>query len=157
MTLPAIDDLNAVGGIITDYRTPPDPTVERNASNDNQIAADATMATRTITRGFVAWQAGTTPTVMAHEALWGNGSPVAPVVVHVSTGVYTITWPANVTDGLGVVQALNLRRGWGAVALGTVGIVQVYRTGPNVVQVSTFNPAGTANDLAGAYVDVYVV
>lgn len=158
MTLPAIDDISSVGGLISDYRAVPDPTVERSAAQDNQIAANGIMATRTITRAFVAFTGGATPALVEHDALWGTGSGVAPVVAHVGTGHYTITWPATVTDALGVAQSINLRRAWASYESATDYMLpSAIRTAPNVVTVYVQAGGPPALSDIGATFNVFVV
>jgi hypothetical protein len=155
MTLPAIDDIAAVGGIIHDYRQIPDPTVERTASQENQIAADAIMATRTLTRAFATFSASTTPALVSHDAVWGTGPGVAPVIAHTGTGVFTITWPATVTDALGVVQPMNLRRCWLGLEGANWAIYTATVTAPNQVTVRTWLAPGgplSLDNLTSAYV-----
>lgn len=145
MTLPAIDDLASVGGAINDYRPVPDPTVERAANHDNIIAANAVSATRTLTRAFASFTLGTTPALVQHDAVWGTGSGVAPVVARTGTGVWTITWPATVNDALGVSQAVNLRGPWvsyGGLGTTTFLLASVERTAPNVLTVYTLGDGG---------------
>lgn len=161
MTLPAIDDISAVGGQIQDYRAVPDPTVERSAAQENQIAADAVMATRTITRAFAAYTAGATPAIVSHDAVWGTGAGVAPTVALASTGVWTITWPATVTDALGVVHSTNFRRAWACVEGANWAIHTCTVTAPNVVTVRTWLvPSGppALDNLTSAYtIAVYAI
>lgn len=157
MTLPAKDDLASVGGAINDYRPVPDPTVERSAAFDNTIAADVVAATWTITRAFAAFVAGASPALSSHDAVWGTGAGVAPVVAKTATGVFTVTWPATVNDVLGVSQSVNLRRAWPSLEGTTPGFATATVTSPNVVTVRTFNSSGVANDLTGTIIVVFAV
>jgi hypothetical protein len=155
MPLPDIDDLDSVGGEINDYRTVPDPTVERTATSDNKIAADAVMATRTATRVWVKFTGhATTPTVSAWDAVWKGSTVTAPTVTRDAAGLYAVTFPATVLDELGDEHTLNLRGGWGAVAArGSVGVAV---TSPNACSVYT-DAAGVADDFVGTAIHVFLI
>lgn len=123
MTLPNRDSLSTFGGTLgagyADFASSLDPTTDMPASAGNQLLSDVAMMTRTAVRAWVRFAPAGVGTVIlvAHYALWGNASGVAPVLAYGgSTGIYTITWPATVQDDITVTsaagyvgpQALNL-------------------------------------------------
>lgn len=111
MTLPSRDSLSTFGGTpgagLVDFSPPIDPTTDLPAAGLNQALSDVAMMTRTAVRAWARFTpAGTgTPVLVNHWALWGNSSGVAPVVARTTTGIYTVTWPATVTDDVTVSSA----------------------------------------------------
>lgn len=157
MTLPAKDDLASLGGTLTDYGVSvTDPTTDLSAAASNQFRADVAMMSRTAVRAWVRFSGhATTPTIVASDAVWGA---TPPTVAHAATGTYTVTWPATVSDALGVTQAVN----FGCVVECAVdsqflASAQAVLTSANVVTVYTFNSAGSANDLAGTNIRLLVI
>lgn len=163
MTLPAKDDFATYGGQKLDYTDVVDPTTDRSAAEMNAALASASMMTRTIVRAVVSFAAdgadGYNNDVFNHEAVWGNNISVIPTVFHNSVGLWTVTWPATVTDALGVVQSTNFKFGWAIYNAGTFGAAQMLITSPNVCQVFLFNAAGTGIDGpgAGATITVFLI
>ena len=125
MTLPSVDSFQTFGGALVDYAPCEDPSTDRPAAAANQWYADTAAMTQTAIRAFVRLSksgAGysiflpdvPTSSLTQQAAVWVDGSGVIPfvswpVVVRVSAGVYTITWPTTVVDSLGVTQTLNFR------------------------------------------------
>jgi hypothetical protein len=111
MTLPSRDSLATFGGTLgagyVDYSPVLDPTVDMPAAAGNQALSDVAMLTRTAVRAWARFTpAGTgTPVLVSNWALWGTGSGAQPAVARSGVGIYTLTWPATVTDDLTVSSA----------------------------------------------------
>ncbi len=168
MTLPNLADPSADYGMpaggFADYGvSPTDPTTDWTSGNPpnqtntggpgaNQMIVDVAGLTRVSTRAFARFTAGTTPAIVSpngHDAVWGNDSSVKPTPAHTATGTWTLTWPTQITDTLGVIRQLNLR--WAKVRVegSTLAFAQCVVTSPNVVTVYGWNSAGAPNDLTG--------
>src|SRR4051812_11244544 len=106
--LPNSASYSTYGGEKTDYQPVEDPTTDRSADEVDEALADTSAMTRMIPRAFVTFQTnGTTCTVVAHDAVWGNDVSVAPTVTRIGLGAYDVTWPTTVTDARGNVRAVN--------------------------------------------------
>jgi hypothetical protein len=115
MTLPGSATLSTYGGAKQDYLAGvTDELTDRGAAEANQAYADIAGATHTIGRAYVRFRlnAAADPTLLLHDAVWGNAPGVAPVLDWVSTGRIKITWPQTVTDELGVEHTVAFRDGW---------------------------------------------
>ncbi|GAC1540151.1 MAG: hypothetical protein NVS3B10_30310 [Polyangiales bacterium] len=149
---------------IADYGLPPagfvdylvaavDPTTDQPAAAYNQSAADVASMTQTPVKAWavVALAGAGAPTLVSHNAMWGNAPGVAPTVARSSAGVWTVTWAATQTDPLAVVRTLNFTMAHGGFdGAALPGLVNVSKTGPNVVTIYGFGFTGTAaTDLTG--------
>lgn len=129
-----------------------DPTTDQSGAAASAAFCDVAQMTRTADRCWARFVAGASPALAAtnpHEAMWGNSAGVAPVVAHIATGQWTVTWPATVTDQLGNSHNVNLRKARVTVEGSTLGFAQCSVTSPNVVTVYGFSTAFAANDLTG--------
>lgn len=154
--LPDIDSLATYGGQKINYSQVVDPTTDMDATQWTIMATSAAGATHTVTRGWVRFTtSATTPTLVAHDAVWGNAPLVTPVLARTGAGVFTITFPVTTTDDNNVVHTTNIRGAWGEVRGNTfANSSRRDVTAANVITVYTA-ASGTANDIAGATVDVY--
>lgn len=160
------DALSSYGGALNDYSPVVDPTTDRPAAGANAAYSATAGLTHTGTRAWArfTWN-GTSVTLVAHDALWGNTLAVAPTPAHTGTGVMTMTWPANVQDeipsgapGYTGPTPLNLRAGWVNARGATSFQRNLDVTSANVATVHLFNAAGTAADPGGATdFDVFVI
>ncbi len=158
MTLPAASDFASYGGLKEDFTTIVDPLTDRSAAEVNPAFADTASMTRTCVRAYLQFTGSTgelSPNF--HNSVWGSSVGVIPILVYSATGVYLLSFPEEVVDGVGETQSLNLSLGWGAVEGDTLGHVTVTKTGPSTFTVSTFNAAGAANDLVGFLINVFVI
>lgn len=162
--LPGISSLAAYGGQLADYAPLEDPNTDRPAVGANQAYADIAGVTHTAVRAWVRF-VGTASTSVAlasvnpHDATWGSGSGVAPVVSHTAgTGIFDITWPVTIVDELGVTQTVNLRAAMAPNIEGaTPGFATLVLTGPNTARLRLFNTAGSLNDFVGATIFAAVI
>lgn len=152
MTFPDIDTINTYGGGLFNYSPVEDPTTDRDAAAMNEALESVAEVTHTAARCWARVVLGASPAlanVNGSDAGWGNASPSPPTPAHSGTGVYTVTWPAVVTDGLGATHNLNLRWARASLEGSTFGFAQASATSANVVTVNCGNSAGAANDLSG--------
>lgn len=171
MTLPSVADPSADYGMpaggFSDYeKKPTDPTTDWTSGNPpnetstggpgaNQMIVDVAAMTRTTRRCWARFTAGTSPTLTAHEANWGNDSSVAPIIAHAATGQYTSTWPTSVADKTGATRSVNLRFPERPNVEGsTLYFVQATMTSPNVMTIYVYNSSGSPNDATGAIIDI---
>lgn len=142
MALPGIATLDTYGGIKQDAYPLTDPTTDMSAAEGNAAFSDVAMMTACCMRAWVQFSvASSTPTLVAHNAMWGTGAGVAPVIARSTTGVYTITWPATVQDQLSNSFTLALRACSFAFVSGTYLVtISVLN---NVATVSFFTTAST--------------
>jgi hypothetical protein len=169
MLIRSIDDY---GGPMTDYAAVTDPTTDEAARFRNRYVCDGSMMMHTAARAIVSFvavngAAPTDPTDFVHDALWGSTNPVKPVVARTAEGIWTLTYPETVddeltpedeTDGGGVTHTTNFRRAC-AQATTVSGVLKhavAEITSPNVVTVRGFMADGTADDIAGSTVTVWI-
>lgn len=148
MTFPAIDSINTYGGVLTDYAPVADPTTDRPAAGVNKALATVAMMSHCAPRAIVQFTGhATTPVLNDHDAAWGDGVSVAPVVTVSGTG-YDITFPSSITDENGDTQSVSLRWGHAQSTSASEYSAQVSATSSNVLHLNTF-AAGVANLAAG--------
>ena len=157
MTFPDVDTIDNYGGALVNVAPVEDPTTDRDAGAMNSALESVAQMTHTAARAWCRVVLGTSAALAAangNDAGWGTTTP--PVPAHSTTGVYTITWPATVTDALGNQHSLNLRTASASIEGATFGFAQANVTSANVVTVNTANAAGSANDLSGVTILVEV-
>lgn len=163
MTLPDIDALTTYGGALNNYAPVMDPTTDEDVSFRNKYATNVAMMTHMIPRAMrsfvgVTAAAPTDPlTGFVHDALWGNGTALKPVLSRTSTGLWKCTWSATVTDELGVSHTVNFRRADAQVECGSTKCdATAVVTAPNEVTIRGWTAAGVADDLNGLLVTTWV-
>lgn len=115
MSLPEKNSFNNLGGELQDYSPVTDPTTDLSAAADNETRADVAAMTRTATRAWVAFTVNGSVINVAgtdYDAVYGNDVINKPTIVKNSPGDYTITFPVQITDALGIIRFLNLQMGW---------------------------------------------
>lgn len=133
-----------------------DPTTDQDASAGNQELIDLACLTRTGILARVTFTTdAATPTLVSHQAQYGNGGGVAPVVARTGLGTFTITLPASVTDYLGRTRTIAIGRAWAQIEGSTARWPAQTSSAANVVTVYTFSTAPAANDIAGTNVTVF--
>lgn len=163
MTAPDIDDPSGnyampAGGFV-DYLPVTDPTTDQTSGGQtgapgaNQWMCSTASMTHTSRRAWARFLGNaTTPTLAVsngHDAHWGSSSPVKPTLVRSAVGIYTVTWPATVTDALGVSHTVNLRWSKACAEGSTLFLVQTSVTAANIVTVYVFTTAFAASDAVG--------
>lgn len=154
MTAPDIDSLATYGGALNNYAPVTDPTTDRDAAAANQAYASAAAMTHTSRRCWARFVGAASTGALAlqvtngHDSHWGSASGVKPTFVRTSAGIVVLTWPATVTDEIGVVHTLNLR--WARCANEDAdGFFRAKVTSPNVVTVTMSTTAAAASDFVG--------
>ncbi len=153
MTTPAIDSLATYGGAMTNYAPVEDPTTDRDAAAANQAYASIAAVTNTAPRSIVVFKPHTTTGAMSltsHRAMWGSDVSVAPVLARATTGTYTVTLPATITDELGVVHTIALFAAHCTSQNTTVASFINCVVSSNVITVYTFNAGGSLADVNSA-------
>lgn len=162
MTFPSKDTIGTYGGVLNDYAPVVDASTDRPASGVNQAYGSVAAMTHNAPRAFCRLVLAATTGALAlaspypHDAAWGNSVGVQPTLARTSAGVFTITWPASVTDEIGNSQAVSFRYAIGALEGPNAGDIACSVTSPNVVTLYAFNVAGAANDFAGVTASVTV-
>lgn len=163
MGLPDSSDISDdYGGPYANQRPTEDGSTEMDAEFGNQLMNDVAMMTHTTPRAWVAftghtWSGSGTDVVVPsdHDAHWGSSTPVRPTIGQASANRYVITWPATVTDQLGVAKTLNIRYPHEPSTLDSaLSRAKVVSKTANTLTIDTFNAAGSANALNG--IPVYV-
>jgi hypothetical protein len=170
MTAFNIDSFSTYGGPFANYGAGVvDPTTDMDASQGNKFLAAAAGMTHTCPRAWVSMTVdGTaTPTLVAHDAIWGSSIAVQPTLAYSgSTGIFTVTWPATVSDEIPVGAAgytgplpLNLRAGWANLrVVSTPYLLFVTVSSANVATLSIYNLAGSlANPGVTTGIDIIVL
>lgn len=159
MALPDVADLDLYGGAKENYMPVEDHLTDEDADDRNEYVSDVAGMTQTACRAWCAFVGNaTTPTDPAsnvHGAVWGNSLSLKPTVARTGAGVYTVTWPTQITDALGTVRNINLRRPWASVEGSTLYFTTATVTSPNVVTVRVFNTSFAANDAVGVTLCVF--
>lgn len=156
MALPDKASLSGTyGGPYANSKDVDDPTTDVDAGAGNQFLCDTAMATHTVRRAWVIWTgitytSGTMVIVPDdHEALWGSGTSVRPLVEQTSAGVYRVTWPTSVNDELAEPHALNVRFPEAPIVYGADGLrAKVISWTANTITVNATS-AGALNALNG--------
>ena len=154
MTLPDIDALANFGGILKNYAPVADPTTDLDASFSNKVRTSMAAASQTLTRSLVVFTTATTSAglvLVGYRSVWGNAPSVAPSLVRLSTGQYTITHPGSVQDELGAAHTVSIFAAAASFEGATAYNCDAYpspRFG-NVVTVNLFTSSGTPTDAAG--------
>lgn len=159
-TLPQASTFDDFGGVKLDYGGPPvTPSVDRSAAEVNGCFASVASGSRTSVRAYCQFTGVSSgnPTVSLHNAHWGSTLSVIPTVVRNSTGNYTVTWPASVTDPLGVVQAVNFQTAIANLEGTVFGFVNATQATPNTVTILTASSAGSLSDLTASPIQVWVI
>jgi hypothetical protein len=165
MTLPDIDSIasynGAPGGVLQDYHGVEDVTTDQPAAGATAQQATTAMMTRTLPRAMVCFTyvSGGSAPVTEHDAVWGNSVSVLPTVARSSAGLFQITFPATVTDAIGVSHSVNLRRGWANLEIQSSLVVvgHVRRVSANVAEVRLVQDGGSAYDPVGIPVTVWMI
>lgn len=173
--LPNRASLAQYGGAIENYSAVIDPKKDEDAKFRNFYVTDTAMMTHTApkaVRSFVAvdnLDPTDPPTGFVHDAQWGDAPSVKPSAVRLSEGNYDVTWPVTVDTELKAEDpsigggdqatiAVNIRRAIAQVECsdGTLRHAVAQVTAANKVRVRTFLANGTADDLPGQIITVWI-
>lgn len=154
--LPDSSSFTDFGGNKLDYTAPVDPTYDRSAAEVNGVFCNVAEMSRSVSRGFVRFVGGSSPTLSSWDANWKGATATLPIVAHSSTGVYTITFPSTVSDESGSAShTVNIRCVKGGLEGTTFGFVNSSASA-NVITVDTAKISGgfAADDLSGVTICV---
>jgi hypothetical protein len=137
-----------------------DPQTQQDAPAFNVMKVDCAAMTNTADQAWVRFVTdATTPTLATTNnggAAWGNAPGVRATPTRVGAGHFRLTWPTDIVDGLGVSHVVNFVRATVMCEGSTCVHAQPSGISANVVDVYTFNAAGTANDIVGTTIHVRV-
>ena len=169
LVLPSISDLASFGGPKSNLTQVVDPVTDEDADDRNAAFANAAAVSHTLWRAWCSFYADNPPTDpvgTVHDAVWGGDVSVKPTVARTSAGLFTVTWPATITDLFAQSQSVSMR-GSGALVnfAGTGGIVPHAITernaSPNVVTVRLYDLASgtpaTPVDAASVLITVFLL
>lgn len=159
--LPDISDINSYGGVKVNDGLIVDINTEEDANDRNEYVGDLAGMTHTIARAWCSFIPGASPTdpsTNVHDAVWGGGASVKPVVTKNGIGDYTVTWPTTVPDALAVNHTLGIRRAWMSVEGATPLYQTVTVASANSVRVRLYATSGSASDASlTSVVTVFIV
>ena len=162
MTTPDIATLATYGGALQNYQGQAvvNPLTDRDAAAANEAYTDCAAMTHTAIRTWTRFTAAASTgalVLVTHDALWGNAAPVTPTLARSALGVFTVTYPATITDELGHTKTPNLRAAWGQARVTSIHYdVDVTPTAPNVLTVRVF-AGGSASDAVGIDLDIFAI
>lgn len=164
MAFPSVDAVQTYGGPFANSAPVVDPTTDQDAAAYNAHAASTAAMTATCGQAWARFVTAATTGAMAlaasnsNNAAWGNAPAQRPTLARSALGVFTVTWPTTIVDGVGVTQTVNLRRVASVLIEGATlsGFAQAAVTSGNVVTVYTFTTAFAASDLVGVTVHLEV-
>ncbi len=148
MTLPDSDDFDSLGGEIFNHSDVENPTTDLDASFNNITRANVAGMSRVVVRSYVELD-GYTESAADHNAVYGNGFSVAPIVSHMGTGEYLITFPETIVDALGVERALNIKQAWADPYFASTRLffARVVRESPHELTVWIVTSSNTRTDM----------
>ena len=168
MALPNSSTISSVGayGKIDNQNLPPaNPTISWSNVLLAPAITDVANASNTNPRAMVRLTlAATTGALVLNNwfAVWMSATTTTPVIARTTTGVFTVTFPVNVSDqysqsvGMPSTIPVNLIMPVGAVLEGsTPGFVNV-SCSTNVVTINTFSANSNPSDLVGSVLNISV-
>jgi hypothetical protein len=155
---PTANTVADYGGIFSDGGVKVvDPTTDQSAAQYAVHQGSTAALTHTGAKAWVRFVAGTSPALAASnngDAAWGNDPSVRATPLRTGTGTYTLTWPTSVVDLIGNTQSVLFVRATAQSEGSTLAFARVAVTSANILTVSTFNAAGSANDVTGITIHV---
>jgi hypothetical protein len=167
ITFPDRDGIATFGGPWRNLSPVVDPTTDASDAGINQMAEDVAAMTQMCPRAAAQFVCASSnaPSLLSHQAGWGNLPQVAPSVARTGVGTYTVAWPPTVNDeitsgpGFTSPHALGLIFGWAnAVASAAFWHPQVVMTAANVATIYLYNSTlALADPASGPAFTVFVV
>lgn len=111
--VPDKSTLATYGGPYSNAYPVASPLTDQDAALANQMMADAAGMTRTKLSFWAVFTTASSSgamTLQAWDATWAAATPTAPTLALVSTGIFSVTVPALITDELGVTHSVNFQR-----------------------------------------------
>ena len=167
MSLPDKDSASTYGALNkVDYQNLPPANTATDWSNPLLAPAICNIAgmTQTIPRAAITIilnSATISISTVSWVAVWGNITTAAPTVAHVSTGVYTITFPSVVSDeynasfGIYYTHPVNFTRGWAQLQNPGELYSCSVQASANVLTLTLYNHSNALSDFSGKIIDVF--
>lgn len=160
MTFPDPATIDSYGGALANKRALTDPLTQQDAPALNVMKVDCASMTNTADQAWVRFVTHATTPFLALTnnggAGWGNAPGVRAAVTRIGSGHFRLTWPEDIDDALGATHVLNFVRATVTCEGTTCVHAKPAAIAANVVDIYTFNAAGTANDIAGTTIHVRV-
>lgn len=146
---------NDYGGPFHDARPVKNPKTQLSAAMGGKLIETVCQSTFTSPRTTGTFTCTTTtgavdPENVAHESHWGSDPGTEPAIEQTATGLYTMTFPASFTNGLGESETISLSRVmWIGARTGDAGdnlYAEVLTFTGNVVTLKVESPKGTLAD-----------
>jgi len=152
-------DLAAYGGPYSDERPQSDPLTQLPADLGNLLLEDTAQMTRMPMRVVARFTTDNTssPSVIDYgKTLWGTGASYKPTVTRTNVGLFTVTFAATYTDGLGEDETLALTDADAKQEFLSSTPRLVYaRASANLIYVGLYTVAGTLVDTTGDRITVW--
>lgn len=159
MGLPASDVIGTFGCPFTNSGLVSNPQTDLAASQFNQLCADTAGMTRTATRAWARFTTAASTGAMAlndFDTVWNEVTTnTNPVEARTSTGIFTLTFPATITDSLNNTYTVNFRRAAVQVEGSALYFATCSVSSANVITCYVFNTAFAANDAVGTVLHVW--
>lgn len=167
MTLPDKDAASTYGALSkVNYQNlpPADPTTDWDNTLLAPAVANIAGLTQTASRVDVTLTLDSRDgyiVINSWNAVWANATNTSPVAHHVSTGIYTLTWPTVVSDEYNASfgrynnHTVNLTKGFGNLQNpGQLSSVHV-SCNANVITFKLYDHTNALNDFVGYTVDIF--
>jgi hypothetical protein len=154
-------DLAAYGGPYQDARPVSDPLTQMASELVNLNLDDTAQLTRTPlrVRAMFTTDNTTSPSVVTYgHTLWGTGNTYKPTIARTGVGLFTVTFAASYTDGLGETESLSLVDADAkqeVLAAGFTPRLVYARAAGNIIYVSLYSVAGSLVDTTGDRITVF--
>lgn len=143
--------ISSYGGPYVDAGTVENPQTDLSADYGNLVMEHTAQLTNTAVRVIVSFApAASDPVVVDHDSLWGSGEAQKPTIARGSAGIYVITWPATMTDGLDEVETVALRYAKSELDTDSDYRCNVSARTANTITVRCRDAAGTLSDLSSS-------
>ncbi len=151
--------ISTYGGPYIDAGTVENPQTDFAAEKANQVLEHTAQMTNTAIRAMVSFApAATDPVVIDHDSLWGSGEAQKPTITRGIAGVYLVSWPEDMTDGLDETETLALRYAWCELDTESNYRAHISSRIANAVVVRCRDASGNLSDLSAAeLVQVFVL
>lgn len=167
MALPDKDTGSSYGALNkVDYQNlpPADPTTDWSNTLIAPAFCNIAGMTQVLPRAGIQFTSNATDgyiVLNGWNAVWASATNTAPVIHHVSTGIFTITFPTVVSDeynasfGLFNNHSVNFTKGWGNIENpGELYSISVSGTA-NVLTITMYNHSNALSDFSGKVIDVF--
>jgi hypothetical protein len=143
--------ISSYGGPYQDAGVVENSQTDFAAEKANRLMEDTAQMTNTAVRVIVSFApAASDPVVVDHDSLWGSGEAQKPTIARGSAGIYVITWPDTMVDGLDEEEVLALRYAKSELDTDSNYRCNVSARTANTITVRCRDAAGTLSDLSSS-------